>query len=229
MNLTDPLINRRSLSGEIVAHIRRMIVEGQLKPGDKIREAELCALFNVSRTPLREALKVLTSEGLISMEQNRGARVSRITYKEVADLFPIMGALEALAGELACENATEDDIATMRAMHDQMVRHYKNNEPFQYIELNRRIHSEFFRIAGNDSLRAMYEQLLVRTHAIRFVARKSPARWQEAIEQHEAMMKAFEHRHGRTLGNLLREHLQSKAHMVIEAMAALNLDGEVET
>jgi DNA-binding GntR family transcriptional regulator len=226
MSLSDPIISRRSLSGEIVTHIRRMIVEGQLKPGDKIMEPELCKLFNVSRTPLREAIKILTSEGLVAIEQNRGARVARITYKEIADLFPIMGALEGLAGELACANATDDDIRAMREMHDRMALHYKNGEPFQFIELNRQIHREFFRVAANDALSALYEQLLVRTHAIRFVAKKSKARWREAMEQHEAMMKAYELRHARTLGNLLREHLQSKAHMVIEAMSALDLDEE---
>ncbi|CAG0960849.1 MAG: GntR family transcriptional regulator [Rhizobiaceae bacterium] len=224
--LSEPMINRRSLSGEIVTHIRRMIVEGQLKPGDKIMEPELCKLFNVSRTPLREAIKVLTAEGLVTVEQNRGARVSRITYKEIADLFPIMGALEALAGELACANASDADIKGMRKLHDQMTRHYRDGDPFQYIEINRQIHQEFFRIAANEALSALYEQLLVRTHAIRFVAKKSPSRWREAMEQHEAMMAAFELRHGNTLGNLLREHLQSKAQMVIEAMSALNLDGQ---
>ncbi len=79
-----------------------MIVEGTLKAGDKISEPDLCDLFGVSRTPLREALKVLAAEGLVDLTPNRGARVARIAPEAVEELFPIMGMLEALAGELAC-------------------------------------------------------------------------------------------------------------------------------
>src|ERR1700685_2379658 len=97
-----PIIVRRGLHYELAARLLDMIVDGELKPAQKVPEAELCERFGVSRTPMREALKVLAAEGLINLLPNRGAAVAKITQQEIEELFPIMGALEALAGELAC-------------------------------------------------------------------------------------------------------------------------------
>jgi DNA-binding GntR family transcriptional regulator len=215
------LIARRSLHGELVSLLRDMILDGELKPGDKIPEQALCARFGVSRTPLREATKVLAAEGLLQLLPSRGAMVARITSAEIEELFPIMGALEGLAGELACKYITDAEIAEIRAMHDEMVGCYRHNEYGAYAKLNRSIHEAFFKIARNPVLSAYFQNLIIRTHAIRFVARKSPARWQEAIDDHERMIAALEARNGPLLAEILREHLRHKVGMVNEAMAAL--------
>src|SRR5260370_1059405 len=86
-------IVQASLHDEAVARIRDMIMEGRLEPGSKVSEKDLCELFGISRTPLREALKVLASEGLIALLPHRGARVAQLTGKDTADLFQVMGAL----------------------------------------------------------------------------------------------------------------------------------------
>ncbi len=216
------VIARKSLHGELVSLLRDMILDGELKPGDKIPEQALCARFGVSRTPLREATKVLASEGLVQLLPSRGAMVARITNAEIEELFPIMGALEGLAGELACKQATEAEVAAIRAMHDEMVGCYRRNEYAAYAKLNRAIHEAFFTAARSPVLSNYFGNLIVRTHAIRFVARKSLERWREAVEDHEKMMAALEARDGHLLGELLREHLRHKIGMVNEAMAALS-------
>jgi DNA-binding GntR family transcriptional regulator len=215
------IITRRSLHGELALLLRNMIIGGELKPGDKIPEQALCVRFGVSRTPLREALKVLASEGLLNLSPHRGAIVAGITAQEIDELFPIMGSLEALAGEIACTRLTARDLARLRKMHGALVEHFRCNETIPYLRLNQTIHETLFEIAGNASLTQLYQNLLVRTHAVRFVAKRSPARWQEAIDDHERMMLALENRDGPALAGVLRDHLRHKADMVHEALAEL--------
>ncbi len=213
-------IARRSLHGELVTLIRDLIVDGELSPGTKIPEQSLCERFVVSRTPLREALKVLAAEGLVTLHPNRGASVATITAEQVAELFPIMGALEALAGELACARATDRDIARIRRMHEEMLTHYRKGARGPYTRLNQAIHQALFEIAGNGALSQMYNSLMLRIHAIRFLARKSPERWREAIDDHEEILAALTARDGSRLARILKQHLEHKAAMVLEALAA---------
>ncbi len=216
-----PLIVRRSLHDEITTQLRDMIVEGALRPGQKIPEAELCNRFGVSRTPMREALKVLASEGILQLLPNRGAVVAKITPEEIEELFPIMGALEALAGELACSRIDDRALAEIRRLHDTMVGHYQRGEWLRYSKLNRAIHESIFAAAANASLSALYQQMLIRIHSVRFVAKKSPERWREAVEEHDKIMAALEQRDGKKLAKILTMHLRHKAEMVQEALEQL--------
>ncbi len=218
----SPLIERRSLATELVERLRGLIQEGQLRPGDKIVEPELCERFGVSRTPLREALKVLAAEGLIDLSPNRGARVARISPEAVEELFPIMGMLEALAGELCIGRMSAADLALLEALHARMVAHWRAGEWAPYGRLNRQVHEEIFRIAGNGALAALYQSLLIRTHAIRFMARKTPERWAEAVDDHERIMAALRARDASALNLIMREHLRHKADVVHEALKQLD-------
>jgi DNA-binding GntR family transcriptional regulator len=217
--MTEPrAIPRRSLHDAILERLRDLIVEGELKPAAKIPEAELCVRFGVSRTPLREALKALAAEGLVTLLPNRGAIVAKITREEIDQLFPIMGALEALAGELACAHITDAQAAAIRRDHLKMVKHFERGDWIQYTKLNRAIHEAIFAAAGNSALSVLYQQLLVRTHSVRFVAKKSAQRWREAVDDHEKMMAAIDNRDGKALARWLTLHLKHKAESVREAM-----------
>lgn len=218
-----PLIVRRSLHDEITNQLRDMIVEGELAPGQKVPEPELCRRFGVSRTPLREALKVLAAEGIVQLLPNRGAVIAKITREEIEQIFPIMGALEALAGELACDRISEQEFDNLRRLHKTMVGHYRRSEWLPYSKLNRAIHEAIFAAAGNASLSAIYQQLIVRIHAIRFVAKKTPDRWRQAVEEHEQMMSALEQRDGKKLAKVMTLHLRNKAEMVQEAMEQMHI------
>ena len=221
------LIVRRSLHGELVAEIRAMIVAGELAPRDKIAEQALCARFGVSRTPLREALKVLAAEGLAQLLPNRGAVVASITAKEIDELFPVLGALEALAGELALTNATDDDMAGLRRLHDQMIAHYRASEQLAYLGLNRRFHEELFRIAGNLALMDMYGQVLVRIHSVRFITKKSASEWRRAVDDHERIIAALESRDAPGLAAILKTHMTGTAASI--ARHALRSGGKDES
>lgn len=211
-------IVRKSLTDELVARLRDLIIEGELAAGAKIPEAELCALYGVSRTPMREAVKVLAAEGLVVLTLNRGASVAKITQQEVDELFPIIGALEALAGETACTRLTERQLAKLEMLHAKMIERFRDGDWLEYSKLNRQIHEAIFEASGNTALAALYQQLLVRIHAVRFVAKKTPERWQQAIDDHEQMMVALRARDGASLARILRQHLVHKAGSVQESL-----------
>lgn len=221
----ETLIPRRSLHAELAGRLRDMMMRGELRPGDKIAEPALCERFGVSRTPLREALKVLAAEGLVVLSPNRGASVACVSGAEIDELFPIMGALEALAGEGACGRATDGDIERIQALHESMVARHAAGDLAGSLALNRRIHEAIFEIAGNRALAQLYETLIVRTHAVRFIAQKSPERWRETIAGHDRIMAALRARDGAKLGRLLREHLAHLADTVREALAELDAAG----
>jgi DNA-binding GntR family transcriptional regulator len=199
------------LHDNVTDALRDMIVSGELLPGKKVQEHALCIRFGISRTPLREALKVLASEGLVQLMPRRGAFVAEITQTEIEELFPIMAALEALAAEAACLKITDDNIKMLATLHRQMYAFHAAGAERDYLRLNRQIHHSLFEVAGNASLTAIYEQLLVRIHSVRFVARKTPEQWQRAVDDHVAIMAAIEQRDGPGLAKLLKSHLLDTA------------------
>ncbi len=216
MAISEHII-RNSLHDTLISHLRGLITQGELSAGDKVPEQQLCERFGVSRTPMREALKVLASEGVLQLLPNRGAIVARISEEEIEELFPIMAALEAVAGEFACQRATNRDIARVRKLHDEMIAYYRNGAESAYLSHNREIHRTIFDIAGNPTLSAFYQQILTRIHCFRFVVRKSPEHWSSAVAEHEEIIAALEARNGARLAGLLRDHVTGTTVRIAQA------------
>lgn len=203
-------IRRRSLHEELIVMIRELIVGGQMPPGSKVPEMELCDRYGVSRTPLREALKILATEGLVVLEANRGARVTQITREDLDEVFPVMGALEALAGELACRNITDDEIARVRHLHDEMVGHFRNTRLKEYFAVNEMIHEAILNGARNATLSAQYRSLATRVRRARFIANMTDARWAQATAEHDIIIESLEARDAEGLSGILKQHLENK-------------------
>jgi DNA-binding GntR family transcriptional regulator len=184
-----------------------MIVNGELRPGDKVPEEELCARFGVSRTPIREALKVLAAEGALQILPHRGAVVAGITEAEIEELFPIMASLERLAGALACRRASDRDIARVRKLHDAMAERYRAGDEAGYLRHNRLVHEAIFDLASNETLASFYQQILTRISACRFTLRKDAGHWRTAMDEHEAIISALEMRDAARLADLLDAHV----------------------
>ena len=121
---------------EVVARLRHKLVEGEIPPGARVPERELCEALGISRTPLREALKVLAAEGLVVLLPNRGARAARLTRENVQDLFEVCEGLEALAGELACQRISDQQVAEIAALHAAMLTHFRAGELISYYGWN---------------------------------------------------------------------------------------------
>lgn len=199
----------------LLAGLRTMIADGELTPGARVPEPLLCERFGVSRTPLREALKVLAAEGLIELLPNRGARIARLTAADAEAVLQVVGALEALAGELACARLDAATLAELRALHYQMLAHRLRDELADYYRINRRIHETIVAAAGNPVLATLYHGLSGRVQRVRYLAPMSPAQWDRALADHEEILTALEARDARRLGEILRRHLDHKAGDVI--------------
>lgn len=208
-------IVRASLHEEVVARLRDLIVEGEVRPGERLNERALCEMLGISRTPLREALKVLANEGLVVLLPNRGARVTRLTRRDIEDMFQVMGSLEALSGELACVRIGDAAVAEIRALHYEMLAHYARQDLRAYFHLNERIHRAILAAADNPVLTAMYNSLAGRIRRARFMANMSPERWDQAVREHEQILDALTKREGARLASLLRNHLEHKCDVVL--------------
>jgi DNA-binding GntR family transcriptional regulator len=202
---------------EVVARLRHMLLEGEIPPGARVPERDLCEAFGISRTPLREALKVLAAEGLVVLLPNRGARAARLTRKDVQDLFEVCEGLEALAGELACQRITEAEAQAVEALHRAMVEHHRNGDLPQYYRCNRLIHEAIVQASGNSVLASMYESVTARIRRARFVAPMPPTHWALAVREHEGILNALLRRDGNALAHILRTHLRNKRQEVESA------------
>ena len=212
------LAERRLLHETVVDRLRDLIVQGELAPESKLNERVLAEKLGTSRTPLREAIKFLASEGLVELLPNRGAVVAPLKPEKMKEVFVVLGALEALAGDLACRNATEADIAEIRALHYHMLAHHARGDLAQYFRYNQQIHSRIIDCAGNATLAQSWRSLNAHVKRARYLANLSRERWDKAVKEHEEMIEALVGRDGARLQRLLHDHLANKLAMVMEAL-----------
>jgi DNA-binding GntR family transcriptional regulator len=205
------------LHEEVVARVRTMLLEGEITPGARIPERELCEQLKISRTPLREALKVLAAEGLVQLLPNRGSRAARLTEKDVRDLFEVCQGLEALAGELACERISDAEVSEIATAHEAMVQHYRAGDLIQYYRCNRAIHEAIVTAAGNPALSGLYESVTARIRRARYFTPMTPPRWALAVQEHEAILNALRRRDGVGLSHILRTHMRHKQEEIMRA------------
>lgn len=205
------------LHEDVVSQLRNILLEGEVPPGARIPERDLCTRLQISRTPLREALKVLAAEGLVLLLPNRGARAAKLTSKDVHDLFEVCQGLEALAGELACERISDKAIDAVAKAHAEMVKHYKDKNLQQYYVCNRMIHEAIVNAAANPALSSLYESVTARIRRARYVTPMTPPRWAVAVQEHDAILNALQRRDGIGLAHILRAHLRHKREEVTRA------------
>lgn len=225
--LLSPLLPRPSLHEMVVEHLRGMLMSGELPPGSRVPEKQLCDTLGVSRTPLREALKVLANEGLVRLLPNRGAVVTEVTVEEVADLFQVMAELEKLSGVLLAERVTDADIAELQALHALMLEHHDKRQRSEYFQLNQQIHNRLTELAGNSVLTDIYQSLSTKLRRARYVANIENARWDESAIEHSRIMAALAARDSRQLAEEMSGHTQRTGNTVIAALRRI-MDDEAQ-
>lgn len=213
-----PLLSRPSLHQQIVAVLRTMIFEGQLPPGARIAETQLCRQLGVSRTPLREALKVLASDRLIELLPNRGAVVAQITIEETVELFEVLEGLEAMVGELAVQRITDAELGELRAHHRDMLEHHQRGRRAEYFACNQWVHHRLVESTRNRTLAAAHLNYSQKIMRARYAANFTQLRWDESAQEHAHIIAALERRDGALLSNLLREHLRRTARSVLATL-----------
>ncbi|ELA01122.1 GntR family transcriptional regulator [Cupriavidus metallidurans] len=211
-NPTTPsqAVDRQILHVAVAQRLRTMIMEGDLAPGTRLNERVLCDLLQVSRTPLREAFKVLAGDGLVTLLPNRGAEVVVLSQEVINHLFEMMGALEAMSGELACQRITDAELNEIRALHYEMLACHARRDLPNYYALNRRIHDAINAAARNPILEETYRRINLRIQALRFRSNFDQDKWDMAVREHGEMLDALSKRDGAALRDILRAHLQHK-------------------
>lgn len=219
IELVEP--SQPTLHEDVLSRLRDYVVEGHIDPGARIPERELCEKLGISRTPLREALKVLAAEGLIELLPNRGARVRQFTEADIRSLFEVLSGLDFVAGHLACERITDEAISTIERMHLDMYTHYLRRELAEYFKLNQRIHQSIVDAAANPVLSANYANLNAIVRRLRFAANLANRdRLGDAMREHEAIIDALRRRAGEELGLLMFEHMKHKCEAICRFLAA---------
>jgi DNA-binding GntR family transcriptional regulator len=208
-------IPRASLHEQVANRLRQMLVEGRIAPGAKLNERELAQTLHVSRTPLREAIKMLAAEGLVELLPNRGAIAVSLDEEDVLHTFELMAALEALSGELAAQRITDRELAEIKAMHFEMLASYTRGDLSTYYQINAKIHSAINAAAKNPVLTATYAQVNARLQALRFRSNQDGAKWKRAVKEHERMVDALTARDGAAMRDVLIAHLQNKRDAVL--------------
>jgi len=230
LGVSPPLIDRASgetaaaaperttLPSTIAEQLRQMITEGELLAGTRLNERTLGVRLGVSRTPLREAFRLLAADGLIELTPNRGAQVVSLSEQDIRDSFEVMSGLEALSGELACRHVTADEIAEIKALTFEMLACHARHDLPGYYRLNRAIHDRINRAAGNRLLAQVYSTLNLRIQNLRFRSNFDRAKWNTAAREHTEMVDALEGRDGARLAGILRAHLLQKCDAVLDAI-----------
>ncbi len=211
-------IKRPTLHQELVDRIRDLVIEDRLKPGEKVPEKELCEAFGVSRTPLREALKVLASEGFVELQTNRGARVAEVTREELQDTFPVIARLEQLAGELACVQLSDAEIARIDDKHKAMVAAFEARDRPRYFKENQSIHQALINGANNKILQDHHKLLAAKIKRARFMVNLSDERWATAIAEHEIMIAQLRARDAEQLGQTMKHHIENKFRSIMKLL-----------
>ncbi len=218
MDGTNFPIARMALPEAAAERLRRLIIEGELAPGARLNERELSERLGVSRTPLREAFRMLAADGLLVQLPNRGAQVIALSTDDVRYAFEVMASLESLSGELATQRVTEGDISELRAMQAEMEAAHAEHDLPNYYRVNRAIHDRINAIAGNPVLTQTFRTLNMRLHALRFRSNLVPAKWDQAVAEHRDMIDALAARDGARLRDILARHLKAKLQAVLETM-----------
>lgn len=204
------VIKKKTLHEEIANNLRDMIMSGGLKEGDKIKEDELCNSMGISKTPLREALRVLSAEGLIKLVPNRGSYVSTPTFEEIKEMFDVMTVLEGVCARTAAEKMTNKDFESLEELHKKLEENFNNRDQKKYIRYNNQYHSLVQKLAGNRILNQIVNGLRQKILLYRFKSLNLPERFELSIKEHRNLLEAFRQRGPERAEILMRTHLKKQ-------------------
>jgi len=196
--------------------IHEAIVSGVLEPGERLMEAQLAEELGVSRTPVREALRKLELSGFVVMIPRRGAYVADISLKEVADVFEIRGALEALAASLATERATEDEIEQMERLLVELGKSVEAQDIEAVVDLDTRFHDALYKASRNERLGQLLSLLREQIQRFRGLTLSSPSRMQVALEEHRALLEAVAARDAQAAAQFAANHIESAENSLMQ-------------
>jgi len=204
------VIKKKTLHEEIANNLRELIMSGELQEGDKIKEDELCSSMGISKTPLREALRVLSVEGLIRLVPNRGSFVSTPTFEEIREMFDVMSVLEGVCARAAAEKMGAKDLATLEKLHERLEENYRRKAQREYIRINNQYHAFVQELAGNRTLNQIVNGLRQKILLYRYQSLNLPERFAQSIQEHRDLLEAFRKKDPKKAETLMRRHLKKQ-------------------
>lgn len=205
-----PIIKRTVLYEEVAEIVARMIYSSQLEPGQWIDEMQLCNELGISRTPLREALKVLASDGLVELVPRKGCFVKTISAEELDELFPIVALLEGFCAKLAAENVTDQELIRLRHIHANLEKHAADEDIVRYYEENILFHDALKNISSNTWLERLTLDLSRVIRLARQKQLKLGSRLQHSLQEHRDILAAIEARDGELANTTMSLHIQNQ-------------------
>ncbi len=202
-----PTLSPRALYQDVAERLRQQIFSRALEPGSWIDEMKLAAEFGISRTPLREALKVLAVEGLVTMKVRRGAYVTEMSADDVAQVYHLLGLLESDAAGIVARSASAAQVADLRALHDRLEKQVRKRDAF--FTTNEQFHMALLRMAGNRWTQQIVADLRKVMKLNRHHSLFKQGRLADSLAEHRALMQAIEARDAKGAVRLMRAHFDS--------------------
>jgi DNA-binding GntR family transcriptional regulator len=200
-------IAQTALYQEVAERLRQRIFAHELPPGTWIDEQALAVDYGISRTPLREALKVLASEGLVTLKPRRGCYVTEISEKDLDDIFPLMAMLEGRCAFEATTRAKPEDILKLEAIHGELERFAQSNQIERFFEANQEFHHRIQEISGNRWLRQVIQDLRKVLKLTRLFSLTVDGRLQQSLLEHRAIVSAMKARDPVLAQTAMHDHM----------------------
>jgi DNA-binding GntR family transcriptional regulator len=221
-------LNSQNLHELTFQKLRSLLVEGAIAPGSKLNERELAEQLNVSRTPIREAIRRLAADGLVELIANRGAIAVQLTREDVIHTFDVIANLEGYSGELAAKNISDEALSELEAMHYEMMASYARRDLSSYYKLNLKIHNAINQAAANPVLSQLFAQVNARIEALRFRSNQDGLKWEKAVKEHQEMIDALKARDSARMRQVMMSHVMNKRDVVVQLIDTENLTQSIK-
>ena len=203
-------IHHPTLAAVVADRLRQLITDGTLAPGTSLNERDLCERLNVSRTPLREAYRILAADGLVIIQPKRGATVIEHSAADIENIFDVLAVLEGLAIRQAAQRASDSELAGIAALHAQMLEGFRSEDIKAYFAASMGTHVAISRAAHNPTLTATYERLNLQVQALRYKSNLDRDEWEAGVADHERFVAALLARDPDAAEQAVRAHLVGK-------------------
>ncbi|WP_298972904.1 GntR family transcriptional regulator [uncultured Roseobacter sp.] len=219
---------RQSLAMEAADNLREFIMLGRLAPGMPVRERDLAEAFGISRTPLKEALRILEAEGLIVYGPTRRPRVADPSLDEINDWLRVQGALEALAGELACAEATDAQLARIAEINTSIKEARDTDGQLEAFRMDMRFHEAIVAASGNEALAETHATYNARLWRVRFLSSQRVASREATRNEHLEIVEALTARDATAARKALKNHLRTAETNIAAAIAEIETAKETD-
>ena len=206
---------QKSVRERIYQEIRDQITYCKLNPGERLVESSLAIEFSASRSPIREALRQLESQGLLTFERNKGYTVSKLSVKQVDEVYNIRWLLESYATRLAVEKATKKDVGYLDGLNKKLYEAVKQNDLKAWLYHNTLFHTFFYDNCGNDNLQTILNTLHLRIHRYKYIIISLPGHFEDYLAKHDGILRACREQDGDLAEHYMKLHIKTIKEILI--------------